>query len=62
MLALPPPPMPQPKRLISKKLTKEEKMKAIREQEEDVIRRLKKTHIVEMAMKIQNLRNEDIND
>lgn len=30
MLALPPP-MPQPKKLISKKLTKEEKFKALKE-------------------------------
>lgn len=46
----------------TKKPTKEEKMKQMRDQEEDVIRKLKKAHIVEIAMKIQNLRNEEIND
>jgi hypothetical protein len=34
----------------------------MREKDEDVTRRLKKSHVVEVTMKIQNLRNEDINE
>lgn len=64
-LALPAPPTFAPltkKNLSGKKLTKEMRIKQLKEQDEDVTRRLKKTHIVEVTMKIQNLRSEDIND
>ena len=65
LLALPAPPSiapPVKKNLSGKKLTKEMRLKQLKEQDEDVTRRLKKTHIVEVTMKIQNLRSEDINE
>lgn len=62
LLALPAPPQPPKKKIIGKKLTKEEKLKQLKEQDEDVTRRLKKAHIVEITLKIQNLRNEDLNE
>jgi hypothetical protein len=52
LLALPAPPQAPPKKRLGKKLTKEEKLKQLREQDEDVTRRLKKTHIVEVTLKI----------
>ena len=61
ILALPPPPAPK-KKVYGKKLTKEERLKKAKEAEEEVNRRLKKSHIVEISMKILNLRNEEIND
>jgi hypothetical protein len=61
LLALPAPPQP-PRRITGKKMTKDEKLKQLRAQDEDVTRRLKKTNIVEVTMKVQNLRNEDINE
>ena len=65
LLALPAPPsigQPVKKSSPGKKLTKEMRLKQLKEQDEDVTRRLKKTHIVEVTIKIQNLRSEDIND
>jgi len=61
MRALPAPEKPKtfsPKR----KETKEEREKKLRERDEDLTRQLKKSHIVEMIIKIQNLKHEDIND
>ena len=59
MLALPAP--PQRRNHSTRKMTKEEKAKRLKEQEDEVIRRLKKTLIVEILIKIQNVKNEDIN-
>ena len=53
LLALPAPPMPtMPKKTYGKKMSKEERAKKMKEQEDEVIRRLKKTHIVEITMKV----------
>ena len=53
LLALPAPPMASPAKKISgKKLTKEQRLKQLKEQDEDVTRRLKKSHIVELTMKV----------
>lgn len=62
ILALPAPPQHQPRKISGKKMTKDEKLRKLKEQDEDVVRRLKKTHIVELTLKIQNLKNEDLND
>jgi len=43
-------------------MTKEQRDKKAREAEEELDRRLKKSNIIEISMKIQNLRNEEIND
>jgi hypothetical protein len=61
-LALPAPPRPDKLVARKKKQSKEMIEKALKEKDDEVSRRLKKSHIVEVSMKILNLRNEDIND
>ena len=41
---------------------KEEKQKKLKEQEDEVVRKLKKTYIIELIMKIQNVKNEHVNE
>lgn len=53
LLALAPPPAkPRNTKVTGKKLTKDERLKKGKEAEEDINRRLKKTHIVEISLKI----------
>lgn len=53
-----------PETIVSKKkkMSKEARDKVLKDKDDEVSRRLKKSHIVEVSMKILNLRNEDIND
>ena len=52
-LALPAPPQPMKKYVQpGKKMSKEERERKLREEDEEVTRRLRKTHIVEISMKI----------
>ena len=62
VLALPAPPIPVKRGSPLKKNTKEDKAKKAKQEEDDVIRRLKKTHIVEIIIKIQNLKTDEINE
>lgn len=43
-------------------MSKEYRDKINKEKDDEVSRRLKKSHIVEVSMKILNLRHEDMND
>jgi restriction endonuclease Mrr len=62
-LALPAPPDFEHKHgKPTKRMTKEEIAKQAREQEQDATRRLKKSLIIQILLKLQNLKNEELNE